>query len=218
MAFLAVKVIPKFAAFFQRRSLALPWATRALLDVSAWVEANVPWLVLGALAAGVVLALARRTPRGRVGTDRALLSFPVVGPLLVSAAMTHFARTLAMLLASGVTLLASLRLTARTISNRFLAGLLEGAGASVLAGNELAASLSHPAVPPLVGQIVTVGERTGSLAEVLEEIAAYYERDLEARVKRLMALVEPGMILVVGGTVGFVYYAFFQAILQLSAR
>lgn len=130
--------------------------------------------------------------------------------------MAHIGRTLSILLRSGVTLLESLQITKGIVSNRAIAICMESAADQILGGRDLAGGLRHPAIPPLVPQVVEVGERTGALVRVLEELGHYYDRQLQMMTKRMSALIEPVLILVIGGIVGFVYFAFFQALFQLA--
>jgi type IV pilus assembly protein PilC len=135
---------------------------------------------------------------------------------MTTGAMAQLTWALSMVLRSGVTIMDGLKITANTISNTVISGKLHRASDQVLAGRELSASLKHPTIPSLVVQMVTVGERTGTLDQVLQELGAYYEQRLELGIKRLSALVEPAMLLLIGGMVGFVYYAFFQAMFSLA--
>lgn len=214
--FLVVKVIPKFAAFFTRRQAALPWSTQMLLNVSGFVQHYGLFLavLLGAIAFG--LAAAYTTDRGRRTVDHAALRVPVVGNLLRAGAMAQFGSTLSMLLRSGVTLLESLRLTSGVVGNRAIAECVDRAASRVLEGRDLATSLKQPFIPVLVSQVAAVGERTGALDRVLGELGQFYDRELQSRIARMAALFEPVMILIIGGMVGFVYFAFFQAVFQVA--
>ena len=214
--FLAVKIIPKFAAFFTRRQVVLPWSTQMLLDISDFIRHYGLFIaaILGTTAFG--LAAAYTTDRGRRVIDRATLRLPVVGSLLRTGAMAQFGSTLSMLLRSGVTLWQSLRLTAGVVGNRAIAGCVDHAAGQVIAGRDLATSLKQGLIPPLVSHVVAVGERTGALDQVLEEVGKFYHKDLQFRIARMAALFEPVMILILGGMVGFVYFAFFQAVFQIA--
>jgi type IV pilus assembly protein PilC len=216
--FLVTKVIPTFAKFLAKRGVALPWSTRTLLDVSAFFQAHGPSIAIGALLALLAFVLLVSRPRGRRVVDRLLLEIPVVGGAITAAVMAQFGLTFSMLLRGGVTLLESLRLLSKTVLNTAVAATLDRAAEDVLRGQDLASSLDDPTVPLLMTQVVAVGERTGALDHVLDEIGRYYDAELTARVRQLTALFEPCVIAVVGGLVGFVYFAFFQALLQLAAR
>lgn len=216
VAFLIVKVIPKFAKFFVSRHAELPWSTRFLIDLASFVQSKGLFLLGGLAGALAALLAAYASPGGRRRIDRGLLKLPIVGKLLKGAAMAHIGRTLAILLRSGVTLFESLQIAGGIAGNREIAACMERASEQILAGKDLAAGLRHPVIPPLVSQVVAVGERTGALVHVLEELGLFYDRQVQAMTKRMSALIEPVLILIIGGMVGFVYYAFFQAIFRLA--
>ncbi len=215
--FMIVKVIPKFASFFAQRRLTLPWSTQTLMDISTFVQSHGPGIVIGILLAVGAFIAAWLTERGRYAIDRAALRIPVVGGILTMGAMAALGSTLGTLLRSGVTLLESLQVTARLMGNRALRARVEGASEAILGGRDLASSLTDPIIPPTVPQVVAVGERTGALADVLAEIGEFYDGELQAAIRRMSALIEPVLIIVVGGMVGFVYFAFFQAVFQLAS-
>ncbi len=215
-AFLILKVIPRFARFFASRNTALPWSTQLLLDISGFVTGYGLFLLVG-LASGLAsLGLFYATDRGRQLLDRGFLMIPVMGKLLKAGAMAHIGLILSILLRSGVTLLESLQITRGIVNNRAIATCMESAANQILGGRDLAGGLRHPAIPPLVPQLVEVGERTGTLVRVLEELGHYYDRQLQMMTKRMSLLIEPVLILIIGGIVGFVYFAFFQALFQLA--
>jgi type IV pilus assembly protein PilC len=214
--FLVVKVIPVFAKYFASRQAALPWSTQFLLDGSAFLVQYGPVILLALIGAAAALILLYRSSRGRLALDRFALMIPVVGKLVTTGAMVQFLRTLAMLLHSGVVILESLRIVHGVIGNRAIAGCFERAAESVLSGRDLASSLEHRVIPSLVPRVVAVGERTGALGQILDELGTFYERDLQAWIKRLSALIEPVLIVTIGSMVGFVYYAFFQAVFGLA--
>ncbi|MHC4972574.1 MAG: type II secretion system F family protein [Planctomycetota bacterium] len=213
---LVVGVVPKFAAFFATRNIDMPWTTRTLLDASVWVRSYGLYGLALLLVAGGAVAYAYFTAKGRVALDRAALSLPVVGKLLQIASFAQISWTLGALLRSGVSLLESLRITASVVGNRFLGGHLDGVTRDILGGDTLSRGLEHDLVPPVVPNLIAAGERSGAMTDVLKELSDFYQRDLELRIRRMAGLVEPALILIVGGMVGFVYLAFFQALLQLA--
>lgn len=214
--FLVVKVIPQFSKFFAQRAVSLPWSTQLLLDISDYVITYGLPIFLVLLGTTLALSFAYTTERGRLSLDRIFLYIPVVGKLLTVGAMAQLTRTLSMLLNSGLTLLDSLRIVRTVIGNQAISSTLTRAAKEVLGGRDLASSLMNSTIPSLVPRVVAVGERTGALAHVLEELSEFYRRDLQARIKRMTTLVEPVLILIIGVMVGFVYFAFFQAIFQLA--
>ena len=215
-AFLVFKVVPKFAAFFARRGGQLPWATQFLMDFSSWLIKYGPYLLLALSVSAGILFFMYLNPRGRYLIDRTLLYIPVIGSLLRVGAMAQFSQTLAMLLRSGLTLLESLRITGDVVSNRAFRKIIHQSSEEILKGRDLSSSLRERLIPPLVVQVVAVGEQTGALSEVLSELSDFYDQQLQIKIRRMSALIEPLMILIIGGMVGFVYFAFFQAVLQLA--
>jgi type II secretory pathway component PulF len=216
MVFLLTGIIPKLAAFLQHRGKALPPATQRLLELSDFLT-RWGWLIGLVLAAGsLMLAVGYQRPRGRLLIDRALLRIPKVGSSLAIASVTQLCWSLAMLLRSGVTVLESLRVTAAVVPNQAIAQALETAQSSILGGHDVASSLANPLIPKLVSQMAAVGERTGALDAVMQGLGDYYQRELALRVKQMTAMIEPTLIFMVGGMVGYVYYAFFQAVYSLA--
>ncbi len=211
--FMMVSVIPRLQQFLGALGRRLPPLTQLLVDISDFVHA---WWIHGAVAgvflAGTITAL-RYWPPGRFWMDRNLVRVPVIGTLNRLAGTVLLARGLCTLLRSGVTLLESLRTVERLIGNRYLASRVAGARDAVIQGGSLAAPLAaERAFMPMLAGMVAVGESAGTLDEVLEEVARFYEEELQRAIRRMAALVEPAIILFVGGIVGFVYIAFFMAL------
>ncbi|PKD41440.1 type II secretion system F family protein [Methylomonas sp. Kb3] len=213
--FMVVKIIPKFSKVLMGKGKALPPSTQLLVDISDYVRQHGLWLVGGVAALLLLVMLIYQTRNGRLWIDRLLLRLPVIGSLLVTGAMAQMNWALSILLRSGVTVFEALKITANLLGNRVYVDQLLAASNQILEGRDIARSIDHPRIPPLVVQMVAVGEGTGALDEVLQELGLYYEKLLEIAIKRLSALIEPVMILVIGLMVGFVYYAFFQALFSL---
>lgn len=214
--FLVIKIIPAFAKFFAGKGRGLPPSTQFLVDLSAFFV-QYGFYILGALLFILIsLAIAYQTERGRFKLHHLLLRLPVIGKLMTVAAMAQFNWSLAMLLKSGLTVLDALKIVARLIRNRVISDKAAAASELILSGKDLSSSLQHPRIPGIVTQMIAVGERTGTLDLVLQQLGDYYEERLQLGIRRLSALMEPALILVIGGMVGFVYYAFFQALFQLA--
>ncbi|MBU2568455.1 MAG: type II secretion system F family protein [Gammaproteobacteria bacterium] len=213
--FMVVKIIPKFAKFLLGKGKALPPSTQLLIDISDSVRANGLFIVSTLIVSIAVLLLLYQTRFGRLWVDQILLRLPVVGNLLVNGSMAQMSWALSILLRSGVTVFDATKITANLIGNRVYSDKLRETSAKILEGRDVSSSLDHPKIPPLVVQMIAVGERSGSIDHVLHELAVYYEKLMEIAIKRLSAMLEPAMILVIGGMVGFVYYAFFQALFSL---
>ena len=215
--FLVGWVIPKFAKYLTQRGVPLPWTTQVLIDISQFIQTYGVAILVVIVAVIVGFVLMYLSPRGRRRLDRGMLGIPIIGGVLTVAAMAHASRSLSMLLNSGVTLLESLRITSTIINNRAISSRFTDAAERILKGDSLSQSLESAVIPAMVNHVVAVGERTGSLVEVLEELSRFYDEDLQVRMNRLATLVEPAMISIVGGMVGFVYVSFFQAVLLIAS-
>ena len=217
--FLVVKIIPQFAKFLLGRGKKLPDSTQFLIDASNFALNYGLYIVATAIFIIIVLIVFYKTQQGRLVLDTFLLKVPVIGKLLSHGAMAEFTWSLSMMLRSGLTAYESLKICGKVITNRLISTKLMQASEQILTGRDLASSLKHPsAIPELVTQMTTVGEKTGTLDMVLQEVGTFYEHLLQVGVKRMSAMVEPAMILFIGGIVGFVYYAFFQAMFSLVGK
>jgi type IV pilus assembly protein PilC len=213
--FMVLKIIPKFADFLLGQGKALPPSTQALINMSDYIRQNGLVIIATLIIFIVVILLAYQTKRGRLAMDYISLRIPVIGPMLTIGSMGQVTWSLSTLLASGVTVYQSLKVTGELLTNRVFSDKMHAAAEKVLTGKDMSSSLQHPRIPVLVTQMITVGERTGSLDKILKEMGLYYEQLLNNAIKRMTALIEPVMILVIGAMVGFVYYAFFQALFSL---
>lgn len=214
-AFMVIKIIPKFADFLLGQGKSLPPSTQTLIDMSNYLRQHGMFVIAGAIIFIALLLIAYQTKRGRLTIDYMLLRTPVIGSMLTTGSMGQTTWALSTLLASGVTVYQSLKVTGELLANRVFSDKMHNAADKVLTGKDMASSLRHPRVPVLVTQMIAVGERTGSLDKILQEMGKYYEQLLDTSIKRMTALIEPVMILVIGTMVGFVYYAFFQALFSL---
>lgn len=213
--FMTVKIIPKFAQFLLAQGRVLPPSTQALIDFSDFIRSN-GLFILGVIIAVIVAILVfYQTKAGRKVIDSLLLRIPVFGHALVTSAMAQLSWGLSMLLRSGITVFDALKISSRLTHNRVYRDKLMDASEQVLSGKNMASTIRHPQIPILVTQMIAIGESTGSLDNILEELGEYYEKLLETTIKRLTAMLEPAMIAVIGSMVGFVYYAFFQALFSL---
>jgi type IV pilus assembly protein PilC len=214
--FLVMGVIPKFATFLEGKGTELPPATQGMMDLANFMEIWGMGVGVG-VAVFIFLVLASYTTHnGKLVIDRIILKLPLVGSTITSASMAQFGWTLAMLLRSGMTALESLRLSSTILNNARFSSALAYSADEVLRGKSISAAISQPVFPKMVRHLTAVGEQSGEMDSVMEEIGKYYKKDLEARIKRMTAMIEPALILFVGGVVGFVYFAFFQAVMAVS--
>lgn len=210
-------VVPQFATMFEDAGQALPLPTRIVLLISDAVL-NYWWAL--ALAMVLIYLWVRRElgiPASRLRLDRRLLRTPLVGDLVAAFETARFTRTLGTLLTNGVTLLNALAIAREAVHNRFVAQALARVTASVREGRGLAGPLSNEAVlPPLVGQMLQVGEESGNLDAVLMRLADIYEREVRSTVRRLMALLEPALILGLGLLIAGIILSILAAILRVN--
>ncbi len=216
VSFLVISVIPRFAAFLTRRGKALPGAAQALLDISAWLSAWGLPVLIALSSLFVTLLFLRQWPPAKLWIDRAALHVPVIGGTIVLTVMAQLSWILAMLVKSRLTVLESLRVCAQLTHNRVFSHAFERAAARVLEGGSIAAALEQPGIPTLLTHMAAIGEKSGSLDTVMEELGRFYQSELDSRVKLLASMIEPVMTLLIGGVVGFVYFAFFRAVFSLG--
>lgn len=216
ISFLVLKIIPRFAVFLQSRGSSIPWAAKTMMSIADWLMAWGAPLSMLIAALIAALLLLRRLPAVRLSTDHLALRLPVVGATLMAAAMAQASWTFGLLLKSRLTVLEALGSIAQISTNAALSRAFDDAAQSVLEGKSLALALDRRPVPVLLQQMAAIGERSGEMETVMEALGSHYQKDLDARVKFLAAMIEPMLTLLIGGVVGFVYYAFFQAVLAVS--
>ena len=209
-------VLPQFAGVLQDAGAKLPFTTRVLLATTT-AASRWGWLVALVLAAGIWAGVYTvRTPAGRAKWDALLLRIPGVGDLIRRVATARIARILGMLLQNGVPLVNSLEIARGTAGNVVLARGLGDAVRAVREGKTLAAS-AGPMLPKLARQMMSVGEETGTLPEMLLRVATVYDREVRDTLKRAITLVEPTLILLFGAIVGFIALGMLQAIYSINA-
>lgn len=216
-AYLVVAVIPKVAEFLQSGGAALPPVTQALMDFSSWVDSNALAIAGSAAAALAAWFAVRAFPPGRELEDALLMRVPITGRILRLSGTALFARSMQILTQSGVPLLDSLSTVSRLLPNRRLSRRVREAYDGVLRGGSLAESLAAASeFTPMMRRMAAVGEVGGSLPEAFGETARFHEMLLAIAVKRFGMLIEPVMIVITGGIVGFVYIAFFMALFAIA--
>lgn len=213
--FLLTFVVPTFTRIYGDMEAQLPVATRILVAVTADLRNALPLMAAGLVCLGLAAWRWRISPAGRLTTDRWLLQLPWVGELVRGYLFSRLARTLAMMLAGGIPMIPSLETTLGTVGNAHLAEAIRRAIPRVAAGQSLADSLgSTGVVPPLVLELVSVGENSGSLGEMLGHVADLYDTEVDTRLTSLAAAIEPaimiGMGLVVAGIVITMYLPIFH--------
>lgn len=208
-------VVPRFTAMLEEIGGALPTSTRLLVGVSSLLTAW--WWIWLPVAAGLAygLATALRRPEVRRRWHRSRLSWPWIGELELKYGTAQFARTLGLLLRSGLPIIPALRIARTTVPNVALREGLERAGVAVDQGAELARSVADT-LPPLAVQMLAVGEESGRLDELCIRVARTYDEEVRRALRTIVALIEPAMIILFGGLVGFVALAMLQAIYSVN--
>ncbi len=217
LAMLMTTVVPKVTAIFADTGKALPLNTQILIFVSD-VVTNYSWLVAIVVAAIVVLFQRwLRTPAGRFKWDRFVLRLPIFGDLARKLAVSRFAKTLATMLASGVQLLRAMEIVKNVLGNSVLTKVVEEARESIREGESIAQPLRRSGeFPVIVCHMIAVGERSGQLEQMLENVASDYDLEVDMQIGRLTTLLEPMMILGMGGSVGFAVFSILSPIMQMS--
>jgi type IV pilus assembly protein PilC len=210
------KVIPTFAQLFAGLGADLPLPTRIVIAMSNGLVRYMPFIVVGMVALVFGFRAYYRTPGGRMVIDRVVLKLPVLGNLMRKIAVARFCRTLSTLLASGVSILEALDITARTAGNAVVEEGILTTRKSIERGETIAGPLKQTEVfPPMVVQMIGVGEATGALDTMLSKIADFYEEEVDVAVAGLLTLLEPLMIALLGGIVGGIVIAMYLPIFSL---
>ncbi len=217
MIVLLVFVIPRVTKLFDQQKKDLPGITKFLLATTDFV--NHFWWLIILIVIGLALAFKKwtSTPKGKMQWDTIVLKVPLFGGLIRMVSISRFAKTLSTLLASGVPLLKALDIVKAVLGNEVLAKVVENAHDSIKEGETLALPLKRSGeFPPLMIHMITVGEKAGRLEEMLNSVADNYEEQVGVKVDALTTMLEPLMIVVMGGTIGFVVFAIMLPIMQLS--
>ena len=214
---LFVVVIPKVTKIFEDMNVTLPWTTRLLIGLSSFARDY--WyavlIAIPLLAYGVKRWLG--TPRGRAWWDKTQLKAPVFGDLVRMLAISRFAKTLSTLLASGVPIITAMDIVRNIVTNTLLSDVIDKARDAIREGESIAAPLKRSGqFPPLVYHMIAIGEKSGQLEEMLQNVAKSYESQVEMRITALTSLLEPVMIVLMGGGVAFIVFSILMPIMQLN--
>ena len=217
VTFLLIKVVPVFAEIFADFDAALPAPTQFLVNVGDFVQYR--WWMLLMILSGIAISIKLLSKSHTVKRimDRVVLKMPLVGDLVTKVAVARFARTLGTLLTSGVPILQALKITRETIGNEVVQNAVQKVHDSIKEGDTIAAPLDEAKVfPTMVVNMIDVGEETGSLDAMLVKVADIYDAEVEAAVDAMLALMEPVIIIVLGGIIGFIVVALYLPIFSLG--
>ena len=218
VAVLMIFVIPVFAELYGGMGKALPLPTQVCIDISNWFVAY--WYVLIAAAVGAFMAFSfyYKTPLGRMNIDSLMLRMPIIGDLLRKVAVARFSQNMSLLLSSGVPILDGLALCAKTAGNKVVEKAILESRVSISQGKTVAEPLRDSKIfPPLVCQMVAVGESTGGLDTMLKKVAELYEEEVDDAVNNLTAMMEPMIMVVLGVVLGGLVIAMYLPIFQMGS-
>jgi type IV pilus assembly protein PilC len=217
--FLLWKVIPVFASIFIELGAQLPGLTAFIIALSGFVESYILFIFIGIIALVIGFRYFRRTKQGRWMTDRWILKIPLFGELLRKVAISRITRTLSTLVSGGVPMLESLKITSSTANNVLLETAVMDARQKVSEGQSLTDSLRETGhFPFMLTQMVSVGEATGTLDEMLTKLADFYDEEVDASVASLLSIMEPILLIFVGGMVGALVISMYLPIFSLMQQ
>jgi type IV pilus assembly protein PilC len=217
--FLMIGIVPKFKEIFDTLEIDLPKLTLGVLSVSFALKDHIFMVALGAAGVVALFLIWKRTLWGARQWDWMVLHFPVFGPLFRKVALSRFSRTFATLIKSGVPILGALEIVSETAGNRIISETVDNAKENVRQGHTLAEPLMESKVfPPMVTRMVQIGEKSGSLEQLLEKISDFYDDQVSAAVKTLTSMIEPIMIGIMGFLVGGIVLAVFLPIFELQKQ
>jgi len=224
MLAVVIFIVPIFADAFKQavsdqpgESSALPTLTQIMVDISNFLKGY--WFIWVPALVGLIIGFFqwKKTDAGRTQWDRVKLKLPLhIGDIVQKASVARWSRTFSGAVASGVPLLESIKLTGQTAGNSQVQEAMDDVYASVKSGGTIAHPIEKAAVfPPMVGHMVSVGEESGQLEAMLTKVADFYEAEVDTKVKALTSLIEPAMIVIVGGMVGFIVIAMYLPLFSL---
>jgi len=216
MAAMLLFIVPQFETIYASLNSSLPLPTRLLLGASKLVRTYWWMVILGAIGGRYAFRRYKATPQGRAQIDQVKIRVPVFGPLFHKVALARFASTFGMLLKSGVPILQAMDIVKETVNNRVIARAVDDVKGSVREGESIAKPLGkHAVFPPMVVQMLSVGEETGAVDTMLEKVAQFYNSEVEATVDALTSLIEPLLIAVIGGAVGAAVIALYMPMFNI---
>lgn len=217
IAVLLVFVIPVFQEMFEGLGGELPGITQFVVDLSEFLRNNIFYIIAALVLLFFAFNRFKATEKGRIMVDKTLLGLPVFGMLLKKSAIANFTRTLQTMTSSGVPILDGLGIVAATSGNKVVEKAILDTRTSISEGKTISEPLSKSGIfPPMVTQMISVGESTGALDTMLGKIADFYEDEVNAAVDAITALIEPFMMVFLGGTIGFMLLAMYMPIFKIA--
>jgi type IV pilus assembly protein PilC len=218
IAVIMIFVIPVFQDMFSSFGKALPAPTQLVVNMSNFTKSNIHWIILAIIILAFAFRRYRATASGKRRVDSAMLRLPIIGELIRKVAVARFTRTLGTMVKSGVPILDALEITARTAGNVIVEEVVMDARSSIAEGQTIAEPLAESIIfPGMVTQMISVGESTGALDAMLEKIADFYDDEVDATVAAMTSMLEPLLMLFLGGSIGGLVIAMYLPIFQMAA-
>jgi len=212
-------IVPVFAGMFKGVGSELPAPTQFILDVSNFLQANYVYMLLGLAGAFGALFWWKKTPAGALAIDRFMIRTPVLGTLIRKSSIARFTRTLSTLLASGVSILEALEITAKTSGNLVVSNAINKSVLAIAEGETITGPLKETGVfPPMVIQMIGVGEKTGGLDDMLNKIADFYDEEVNDAVAALTSIIEPIIIVFMGAIIGGILIAMYLPMFDIIGK
>lgn len=212
-------IVPVFAKMFAGVGAGLPAPTQVVLSISEFLQANFLYLIIGSIAGGVVFTWWKKTPSGGLIFDRILLASPIIGTIIQKSSVARFTRTLATLLSSGVSIIEALEITAKTAGNLVVSNAINKSVLAIAEGDTITGPLKETGVfPPMVIQMIGVGEKTGGLDDMLNKIADFYDEEVDEAVNALTSIIEPIIIVFMGAVIGGILIAMYLPMFDIIGK
>jgi len=218
MAIVNIYVIPAFKGVFDKMGADLPWQTKLLMNVSDFTVEFWPYILSSLILGYLALLKYIDTPEGHLKKDQLLLKIPAVGSIIHRATMERFSRSFAMILSSGVPLIQGITIVSNAIGNVYIGSKLDTMRIGIEKGDSISRmAMSIGLFPPLVIQMIMVGEETGNISDMLLEVADFYEAEIDAELKNLASVIEPFLLVVIGCMVLVLALGIFLPMWNLSS-
>jgi type IV pilus assembly protein PilC len=215
--FLMIVIVPKLAVIFQDLGSSLPWYTKLMLSISSVLQHFGVLIIIAIIGGGFGLWRYTRQGPGKKILDRILIKAPIFGPIVIKMNVARFARTLGSLMASGISVLDALESTSTALGNSVYQNDLKTIAKEVKAGKPISEPLrAMKEFPPIVSQMMAVGEETGQLDTILVKLADFYEKEVDTVIAGITSIIEPILIMLLGGMIGFIVISVFGPISALS--
>ena len=219
VAVILIFVIPVFEEMFATMGGALPAPTQIVINMSEFVQNNILYIIVGIVLFAFAFRRFYKTEKGKAIVDDLLLKMPVIGILIRKSAVARFTRTMGTMLASGVAILEALDIVARTAGNKTVERAIYHVRSGIAEGQTIADPLAETGVfPPMVCQMIAVGESTGAIDSMMEKIADFYEEEVDQAVDNMTALIEPFMLVFLGVTIGGLVVSMYLPIFKMAGN